>query len=146
MATFTVTLSASARDKLQNAKRNALFKLVHECLAAASIVLLKKGVVVVLGSAGEVVVRLDKKAAKSVNLDAMQLQLGDLGVVSLSSVQASSSSTVLANVEHRVDEYGGAKKKAKRIRLARRCVEELADAIHRDAQTAGVSFDRLEVI
>ena len=146
MATFTVTLSASARDKLQNAKRNALFKLVHECLTAASIVLLKKGVVVVLGSAGEVVVRLDKKAAKSVNLDAMQLQLGDLGVVSLSSVQASSSLTVLANVEHRVDEYGGAKKKAKRIRLASRCVEELADAIHRDAQTAGVSFDRLEVI
>ena len=146
MATFTVTLSASAREKVQNAKRNALFKLVHECLTATSIVLPKKGVVVVPGSAGEVVVCLDKKAAKSVNLDAMQLQLGDLGVVSLSSVQASSSSTVLANVEHRLDEYGGAKKKAKRIRLARRCIEELADAIHRDAQTAGVSFDRLEVI
>ena len=146
MATFTVTLSASARDKVQNAKRNALFKLVHECLTATSIVLPKKGVVVVPGSAGEVVVCLNKKTAKSVNLDAMQLQLGDLGVVSLSSVQASSSSTVLANVEHRLDEYGGAKKKAKRIRLARRCIEELADAIHRDAQTAGVSFDRLEVI
>ena len=146
MATFTVTLSASARDKVQNAKRNALFKLVHKCLTATSTDLPKKGVVVISGAAGEVVVCLNKKAAKSVNLDAMQLQLGDLGVVSLSSVQASSSSTVLANVEHRLDEYGGAKKKAKRIRLARRCVEELGDAIHRDVQTAGVSFDRLEVI
>ena len=146
MARFTVTLFASAREKVQNAKRNALFKVVHECLTAASIVLPKKGVVVVPCSAGEIVVFLDRKAAKSVNLDAMQLQLGDLGVVSLSSVQASSSSTVLANVEHRLDEYGGDKKKAKRIRLARRCVEELGDAIHRDVQTAGVSFDRLEVI
>ena len=136
MVTFTVTLSASARDKVQNAKRNALFKLVHECLTATSIDLPKKGVVVISGAAGEVVVCLNKKAAKSVNLDAIQLQLGDLGVVSLSSVQGFSSSTVLDNVEHCLDEYGGAKKKAKRRRLARRCIEKLDDAIHRDAQTA----------
>ena len=90
MATFTVTLSASARKKVQNAKGNALYKLVHDCLTATSIVLPKKGVGVVPGSTREVVVCFNKRTAKSVNLDAMQLQLGDLGVVSLSSVQASS--------------------------------------------------------
>ena len=136
MATFTVTLSTSARGRVQNAKRSELFKLVHECLTATSIVLAKKGVGVIPGCAGQVIVCLNKTTAKSVNLDAIQLQLGDLGVVSLSSVQGFSSSTVLDNVEHRLDEHGGAKKKAKRRRLARRCIEKLDDVIHRDAQTA----------